>query len=142
MTQQEFETRTNWTPSEEAFDYINRVYMAAGEIDKDTFCKDYMSHKLHESKVVGWLTAEVETHRMGQTNLSNELNVEVERAAKFRIEMGEFLLRQAQETGSVEIREKAIELLGEREYLRRMITGGFDLWEEDRYAIAKLLSTK
>ena len=41
MTQQEFETRIKREVKTEDFDYINRIYMAAGEMDKDSFCAEY-----------------------------------------------------------------------------------------------------
>ena len=43
MTQQEFEDRTNRKVTETEFDYINRIYMAAGEINKDDFCKAWLA---------------------------------------------------------------------------------------------------
>lgn len=43
MTQQEFESRTNRKVTETEFDYINRIYMAAGEINKDDFCKAWLA---------------------------------------------------------------------------------------------------
>ena len=41
MTQQEFESRTGLTVTSDQFDIINRIYMAAGELDKDTFCEEF-----------------------------------------------------------------------------------------------------
>lgn len=41
MTQQEFETRTGLTVSASEFDFIHRVYMAAGSLGKDDFCKEW-----------------------------------------------------------------------------------------------------
>lgn len=41
MTQYEFETRIKREVKPEDFDYINRIYMAAGEMDKDSFCAEY-----------------------------------------------------------------------------------------------------
>ena len=43
MTKQEFESRTNRIVTETEFDYINRIYMAAGEINKDDFCKAWLA---------------------------------------------------------------------------------------------------
>lgn len=43
MTKQEFESRTNRKVTEAEFDYINRIYMAAGEINKDDFCKAWLA---------------------------------------------------------------------------------------------------
>ena len=40
MNQQEFESRTGLTPTSEEYAYIERIYMAAGNMDKDAFCND------------------------------------------------------------------------------------------------------
>lgn len=41
MTQQEFETRTGLSYNTEDFELINRIYLAAGEINKDLFCDEF-----------------------------------------------------------------------------------------------------
>lgn len=40
MTQQEFESRIGTEVASSTFDFANRVYMAAGEMNKDAFCAD------------------------------------------------------------------------------------------------------
>ena len=42
MTKQEFENLTKRTVSDELFDNVNRLYMAAGEMTKDDFCEAYI----------------------------------------------------------------------------------------------------
>lgn len=44
MTQQEFEERTGMRVSVEEFDRINDIYLAAGEMDKDEFCREFRAH--------------------------------------------------------------------------------------------------
>lgn len=55
MTKQEFETRTGLTCLNSTFDFINRIYMAAGEQDKDTFCAEW-KEAMAENKIVRELT--------------------------------------------------------------------------------------
>lgn len=43
MTKQEFEARTNRIVTESEFDYINNLYMSAGNISKDDFCQAWMA---------------------------------------------------------------------------------------------------
>ena len=66
MTKQEFEERTGLTCLNSTFDFINRIYMAAGEQDKDTFCKEW-KEAMSENKIVRELTETVEA-------LKKELN--------------------------------------------------------------------
>lgn len=42
MTKQEFETLTKRTVSDELFDNVNRLYMAAGEMTKQDFCEAWL----------------------------------------------------------------------------------------------------
>lgn len=45
MTKQEFEERYGKEVSDHMFDNINALYMGAGDMDKDTFVKDYKKHE-------------------------------------------------------------------------------------------------
>ena len=42
MTKQEFENLTKRTVSDELFDNVNRLYMAAGEMSKEDFCEAWL----------------------------------------------------------------------------------------------------
>lgn len=54
MTQHEFETRTGLSYNTEDFDLINRLYLAAGALDKDIFCEDFKNNKnIMDSRIVG-----------------------------------------------------------------------------------------
>ena len=141
MTQQEFETLNGWTPSSEAFDYINRVYMAAGEIDKQTFCKDY-DQKIHESKIVSYLTSEVELLQGTVKNYEHQVRADHDCLTRFQDSMVDFLVLQAEKLSASDLREKAIDMVGFREYMRRRLIFGFGLWESDRKELEKILSEK
>lgn len=60
MTKNEFEERTGLTCLNSTFDFINRVYMAAGEQDKDTFCKEW-KEMMSENKIIRELTETCES---------------------------------------------------------------------------------
>lgn len=45
MTKQEFEARYGKEVSGQMYDRINDLYMGAGDMDKDTFVKDYKKHE-------------------------------------------------------------------------------------------------
>ena len=62
MTKNEFEERTGLTCLNSTFDFINRVYMAAGELDKDTFCKEW-KEMMSENKIIRELTETCESLR-------------------------------------------------------------------------------
>ena len=53
--------------------------------------------------------------------------------------MADFLIEQAEKWSASDLREKAIRMIGEREYLRRKIERGFNLWEVDKVLLVELL---
>lgn len=139
MTQQEFEKRIGTEVSSDTFDYANRVYMAAGEMDKDTFCKDWRDQYVSESKIVSALTVEVEELRSA-LNASNGCYANATRGIRdFTSQMADFLIIQAEKWSASDLREKAINLVGAKDYLRRKLEMKFDLWEADRIMILEYL---
>ena len=60
----------------------------------------------------------------------------------FNSSMADFLIEQAEATGSFALREKAIKLIGIKDFLRRKIDAGFALWEDDRKALAEILTAE
>ena len=137
MNKQEFENRIGKTTTDAAFEFANRVYMAAGDIDKDEFCEAW---KNRSSRIIEALTEQVEFLTAGNKNLAKQADKEMELRIKAASDMADFLIEQAQATGSFDIRAKAISLIGEQEYLRRLIKTGQDLWTDDRKALEKYLT--
>lgn len=140
MTQQEFETRIGTEVAPSTFDFANRVYMATGEMDKDSFCTDWRQTDLTTSNIASALTLEVE-RLQGALASANMCYVNAERNARdFVSEMADFLIIQAEKWSATDLREKAIKMLGFREYIRRHLEFGFDLWKADREELIKILS--
>ena len=76
MLQKEFEERTGKKVSPEQYAEIDRIYMAAGDVDKDTFCKEWK--RLEGSKVVAELTREVELTTLQAQSFGHSLENEKE----------------------------------------------------------------
>lgn len=119
MTQKEFEARIGTRVAAEAYANIEQTYMNTN-LDKDEFCKAYM--KAPQTLI------ELEK----QTVLARELYEERNRLANFLIE-------QAEKLNAPDLRDKVSCMLGEREYIRRKLEKGFNLWEEDRAILIELL---
>ena len=47
MTKQEFEARTGMKTNSEDYARIEKMYMAAGNMDKDLFCAEYKLTLIH-----------------------------------------------------------------------------------------------
>ena len=69
---------------------------------------------------------------MKQTTRARELYQEKDKLA-------DFLIAQAEKWSASDLREKAIEMLGDREYIRRKVSRGFNLWYDDRVLINEIL---
>ena len=117
MTQKEFIERTGFD-SYITYELANGVYMAL-DMDKDAFCDDYKEH--WNSVIIANLTKK-----------SEELQSKLDARRDQRWEMVDFLLKQENETDDHVFRDKAVELVGEVEVIRRKIEMEYDLCEADK----------
>ena len=119
MTQKEFEERTGLKLSADGYTEVEEGYMNT-DLDKDAFCKLWMENptalKEIERKTV--LVRELYEERKCLTNL---------------------LIDQAEKWSASDLREKAIAMIGEKEYLRRKIAKGYNLWDADKKLLDEIL---
>lgn len=139
MTQQEFETRTALTVNSAEFDYIHRVYMASN-LQKDDFCKEWKEDKkLATSNLVCDLTMEIEMQRDTIESQGKQIKKSEDALQAFTDQMVDFLILQAEKWSASDLRDKAIKLVGIKEYIRRRLDMTLGLWEEDRKALLEIL---
>lgn len=119
MTQKEFEERTGLKLSAGGYTEVEECYMNT-DLDKDAFCKLWMENP----------TALKEIER--KTVLVRELYEE-------RKSIANFLIDQAEKWSASDLREKAISMIGEKEYLRRKIARGYNLWDADKELLDNIL---
>ena len=142
MTQQEFETRTGLTLTSNEFDYVNRIYMAAGSLYKDSFCKEIKEDKkatLRTSDIVCTLVMENENQAETIRLQGKQLQREQENFKAYSDHMADFLILQAEKWSATDLREKAIKIVGIKEYIYRRIEMKLGLWEADRLALLEIL---
>lgn len=118
MTQKEFTDRTGYTPTTEEFAKIHSVYMTT-ILDKDEFCKDW---KKHNSSAI------IESLHVVAVN--RELRLELHE--RERSAMVDFLLERAQAFGDSTLKNKAIEMVGHAEVIRRLFELRLELWPGDK----------
>ena len=133
MTRKEFEERTGLNVSAVEFCTVNDIYMAAGEMDKDTFCKEWKKHS--ESKLLAELWKRVKYEH----DLGMQKKEECDKLRSERWELVDFLLERAQKFGDEELLLKAIDMVGHAEVIRRKLTLEMPLWERDRAYIKENL---
>lgn len=118
MTKQEFTDRTGYTPTDQEFARIHSTYMTT-ILDKDEFCKDWKKHA--ESAIIESLHVVAVNRELRLEQLERE-----------RFAMVDFLLREAQAFGDAALKNKAIEMVGHAEVIRRLFELRLDLWPGDK----------
>lgn len=93
-------------------------------------------------KLANLLKIQTETSdRLNQDK--KELQEKVDRLSHLedrQFEMLAFIIQQAEQYSSAELREKAIEMMGEREYIAYKINHDLNLWQADKDLIIELLN--
>ena len=143
MLQKEFEERIGRKVTESEYVEANAVYMTAGDIDKDEFCKEWM--QFGQSKLVQGLFETA--YRMNQahqedTLIINETREMLSDAADAMLEIADGLLAgktaEHETPGGYAVEEltrKAWWLVGQKEVTRRRVQNGYHLDDKDRETI-------
>lgn len=118
MTQREFEERIGREVTLDEYARANAMYMAADNVDKDVFCKEYET--LKDSKVFNDVV---------DRYYNNEKIIY--RVTEEKAEMLDMLIVNAEKYGDEGMAKVAIKIMGEREYLRRKIRLGVQLCDDD-----------
>lgn len=111
MTQKEFEERTELKLTADNYTEVETCYMNT-DLDKDAFCKLWMKNPA--------ALKEIEQ----KTVLVRELYEE-------RKCLANFLIEQAEKWSASDLREK--------EYIRRKIAKGYNLWDADKKILDEIL---
>ena len=138
MLQKEFEDRIGRSVTEQEYVEANAMYMAAGDIDKDTFCREWL--KIGNSALVKGLfeTAYQKGKKVQELELLHKEAVEIcSDAADAMLEIEQGLLdceeHTAREVFAAELLDrKAWWLVGAKEVVLRKIKMGMDLTEKDK----------
>lgn len=165
MLQHEFEKLTGLTVTSEDFnEVINPMYENAGDIDKTTFCKDWVRHnesivlqeinktainqhsKINELEKINKATSESldncakELDRLNGILKQYEAEKEAEKDDKYII--AEYLIKQAEVKQSRELAREAIDLVGMFEFIMIKLNNGYRLYEKDKDFIIDTLGTE
>ena len=125
MNKQEFIERTGLAPTNEEYQTIEALYMAAGEMDKDEFCKEYKKHGA--SQLVSTLLKETKILK-GQLE---ERNNELDDCHEQKLAVAEFLIGKAHAHEDTDLYKQAIKMVGQQKTTLITLTIGLPLWEQD-----------
>lgn len=136
MTKQEFEARTGLKVSSEDYARIEKMYMAAGNMDKGMFCAEYK--KVGTSVLVTELFRQVLVLK-GQLE---ERNNELDDATQRRADVAEFLVGKAavhKDDDGEDFYRVALRIAGRNACVRTKLEYGYPLNGEDISFLKSLL---
>lgn len=136
MTKQEFEARTGMKTNSEDYARIEKMYMAAGNMDKDLFCAEYK--KVGTSVLVAELFRQVVVLK-GQLE---ERNNELDDTAQRRADVAEFLVGKAavhKDDDGEDFYRVALRIAGRNACVRTKLEYGYPLNGEDISFLKSLL---
>ena len=158
MLQQEFEERVGFTVTSDCYHECIEPEYDASKLEKDEWCKQWKKdHGIQ--RAYSWMAKRVEelekfTEEMGNVFADNEAKVQEIDDLKTSLEsvsdslasrnkqLSEllcFMIEQSNAYGSTELRAKAIELMGAKEYLRYKLANNLTLWETDRNMLMDII---
>ena len=158
MLQQEFEERVGFTVTSDCYNkYIEPEYNAS-KLEKDEWCKQWKKdHGIQ--RAYSWMAKRVEEleksikemSQVFEDNIAKQLEIERLRAENDIIsnslternkqlsDLNIFMIEQSNTYSSSELRAKAIELMGAKEYLRYKLANNLSLWEADRNMLIDII---
>ena len=158
MLQQEFEERVGFTVTSDCYHECIEPEYNASKLEKDEWCKQWKKdHGIQ--RAYSWMAKRVEEleksiKEMGNVLADNEAKVQEIDDLKTSLEsvsdslasrnkqLSEllyFMIEQSNAYSSTELRAKAIELMGAKEYLRYKLANNLTLWEADRNMLMDII---
>ena len=158
MLQSEFEERVGFTVTSDCYHKCIEPEYNASKLEKDEWCKQWKKdHGIQ--RAYSWMAKRVEelekfTEEMGNVFADNEAKVQEIDDLKTSLEsvsdslasrnkqLSEllcFMIEQSNAYSSSELRAKAIELMGAKEYLRYKLANNLSLWEADRNMLIDII---
>lgn len=127
MQKIEFTQRTGIELTDEQYQRVEDLYLNAGNMDKDEFCKDYKKHG--ESVILNTYFKQSEEQR-------SRLDTYREK----QITMAHFLINKSMVGGDKDMIQMAISLIGEQKYIQHKLEKGYNLFESDKELIITLIN--
>ena len=158
MLQQEFEERVGFTVTSGCYHkYIEPEY-GASKLDKDDWCKQWKKdHGIQ--RAYSWMAKRIEQLEKQVSEIDNihadnaakeqeikQLRTELETVSNSLAERNKqlsdlniFIIEQSNAYSSPELRDKAIKLMGAKDYLRYKLMNNLTLWEADRNMLIDII---
>lgn len=143
MTQKEFEELTKRVVKPGEYSVIESLYMAAGDMDKKEFCKEfkamcayvYDNDEIELRQCLREISKHIDRIEAENRGLKKKLNTRNE-------ELAEFLVGKAHAYSDTDFRNEAVKLVGEATVVKMTIEMGLPLWEEDKEYLCSMLKNQ
>ena len=132
MLLHEFIERTGFTPTEDYYHKEIEPEYNRSNLEKDDWCKEWKKNGGIQKAYDYMCREAANEHCMA-------LSLKADNKA-LKESMADFLIEQAEKWSASDLREKAIAMLGAREYLRRKIERKLTLWTADRELLVEILT--
>lgn len=140
MTQKEFEELTRRLITAEDYYLVENLYMAAGNMGKEEFCKEMRAMCAYDGAndriELRQCLKEIGRH-VGANDA--ELNFLKKKVASEKMELAEFLIGKACAYEDTDFYNKAVKLIGQHEVTLMKMRMDLPLWEEDKEFIKAVL---
>lgn len=127
MQKIEFTQRTGIELTDEQYQRVEDMYLNAGNMDKDDFCKDC---KKHSDSVI------LNTYFEQSEKLKNKLDAYREK----QVTLAHFLIKKSMVGGDKDMIREAIYLIGEQKYIQHKLEKGYTLFDTDKELIISLIN--
>lgn len=127
MQKIEFTQRTGIELTDEQYQRIEGIYLNAGDIDKDEFCKDYKKHA--DSVLLNIYFDQSEKLRDKLDDLRDQ-----------RTKTAFFLIKKSMVGGDQDMINMAISLIGEKRYIQHKLEKSYNLLKSDEELIISLIN--
>lgn len=125
MTKQEFKELTQLEPTDALFNKIEDAYYAVGDMDKYLFCDNWVI--VGDNIITSALLKRIKILE----GMLEERTNEVESFSEDKSDLADFLIGKACSYDDTDLYKKAVQLIGQKEVVRRKCKDGLPLWEED-----------
>ncbi len=142
MTKKEFEERTRRLITDEDYRVVENLYMAAGNMDKDGFCKEMRAMCAYDAANghIELRRCLKEIERYAGAKVA-EFSILKKRVESKRLELAEFLVGKACAYEDSDFYREAVKLIGQREVTLMKLRMDLPLWDEDKKYIISVVET-
>ena len=143
----EFIERTGFTPTEECYHQFIEPDYNRSNLNKDEWCKLWKRSNGVEKTYqwqIGFDQAQLEIEKKNTIHHANkciDLEKKYNELSESNKDLVYFLIEQSEKYSSSELREKAIKLIGGKEYIEYKLLNGKNIWEADRALLLDILNT-